>query len=1006
MAFLRYFPGQGVLLRVQDGTGKQIWEEQDPDIIQSESRSFTRLGQLSSWRSEYLLRTRLLRNVARGKPGTTVGGIGVTDKTSQAAKKGGAVLTYNSKLPWTISHLHAVFANGSKPPKVISGTKDLGIGTISDPTVGKVERWGLDDPFAFAQLDEVFPDLELYGLGEGPAAIHNVMDVSQPYGVLGGEGFPGGRVYYRAPNEIRGHYLGTDSSIIDMVPEIPKIPELSEAVCSIWIAKSSAVPSMTQSMVGMMSGSSLGVVTTYALGSENSGARYTSGEVTARWVLSPGVPIVALRVDDHYNQRRKALRRVWAVALNALGEVFYLRDTPVAPVKRKKFPSSDEVTRAAWMAGRSAYWELIENTRRTAREDEFDKNAVRGTYSPRSPSDAMNLSKDQIVAEAREIEKFLRHTPSHFRKACEGWDMRRKLEVDFASGDGNDTAEGVFVITCGHDKGEPAAVTRYTRHAVSESSAEEASGSPGYSPFSATEPTTASLFGGPVESPAPGPTHSSPPRSPPSTPQPEADGLGLNGSEEWTKCVFELKLKGMVEINVSAIDSSTCAVLAPFEDPLVDGPVTSAVNGDGTPVARQVSGEIPGRRARLLAIGTDTGAIYVWDMRAAERREAIKPLRTIQTESPEITALALSALCIIHGGSDSLVQAWDPLTSTVEPVRTLNAKSSGRPPRHIVNANPMLRLADYSAIRAIYLDPDATILRGVLSFGTFIRFWTYNSGTHGVGRKRRPRHSDIHGRLSSRRLTTTVSGYIAAEEAEHRREREHQAREQARLERRFGVGLADLTEEEALKYAEMISQEAFMLDEQRRFSTSDTGSAADVGETASSAGSFSSTDTVTPEPSISGGPSPSASALPVLPEETEDDYEEQIQRAIRLSLMEGVGDPGQSPPANSSGDYAEFSFTVKEKKKKGKGPSSPAKPIANSVVYPPKHQFSDASRASPKANIDEDLELALQLSMAEEESRQEALAAAAAAGVDVRSDDFPALEVKGKGKGKGKEVRY
>jgi hypothetical protein len=405
-----------------------------------------------------------------------------------------------------------------------------------------------------------------------------------------------------------------------------------------------------------------------------------------------------------------------------------------------------------------------------------------------------------------------------------------------------------------------------------------------------------------------------------------------------------------------------------------------------------------------LAIGTDTGAIYVWNMRAAERREAIKPLRTIQTESSEITALALSALYIIHGGSDSLVQAWDPLTSTVEPVRTLNAKSSGRPPRHIVNANPMLRLADYSAIRAIYLDPDATILRGVLSFGTFIRFWTYNSSTHGVGRKRRPRHSDIHGRLSSRRLTTTVSGYIAAEEAEHRREKEHQAREQARLERRFGVGLADLTEEEALTYAEMISQEAFMLDEQRRFSTSDTGSAADVGETASSAGSFSSTDTVTPEPSISGGPSSSAFALPVLPEETEDDYEEQIQRAIRLSLMEGVGDPGQSPPANSSGDYAEFSFTVKEKKKKGKGPSSPAKPFANSVVHPPKHQFSDSSRASPKANIDEDLELALQLSMAEEESRQEALAAAAAAGVDVRPDDFPALEVKGKGK--GKEVRY
>lgn len=1004
MAFLRYFPGQEVLLRAPDGVGHQVWEEEVADVIKSESRAFTRLSQLSSWRSEYLLRTRLLRNVARGKPGTTVSGVGANDKTSQAVKKGGAVLTYNSKLPWTISHLHAVFANGSKPPKVISGTKDLGIGTISDPTIGKVERWGLDDPFAFAQLDEVYPDLELYGLGEGPAAIHNVMDVSQPYGVLGGEGFPGGRVYYRAPNEIRGHYLGADNAIIDMAPDIPKIPELAEAVCSLWVAKSSAVPSMTQSMVGMMSGSSLGVVTAYSLGSESSGARYVSGEITARWVLSPGVPIIALKVDDQYNQRRKALRRVWAVALNALGEVFYLKDIPSAPAKRKKFPSSDEVTRAAWTAGRSAYWELIESTRRTAREDELDKNALRGTYSPRSPSDAMNLSHDQIVAEAREIEKFLRHTPSYFRKACEGWDMRRKLEVDFANGDGNNTGEAVFVITCGHDKGEPAAVTRYTRHAVLERSAEEVTEPQAYSRFPAAEPTTASLFGGPVESLTPGPTHTFPTASEPSTPQLEGDALEPSGFEEWTMSVFELKLKGIVEINVSAVDSSTCAVLAPFEDPLVEGPQTSAVNGDGTPVPRQVSGEIPGRRARLLAIGTDTGAIYVWNMRAAERREAIKPLRTIQTESPEITALALSALYIIHGGSDGLVQAWDPLTSTVEPVRTLNAKSSGRPPRHIVNANPMLRLADYSAIRAIYLDPDATILRGVLSFGTYIRFWTYNSSTHNVGRKRRPRHSDVHGRVSSRRLTTTVSGYIAAEEAEHRREKEHHAREQARLERRFGVGLADLTEEEALKYAEMISQEAFMLDEQRRFSASDTGSAADIGETGSSAGSFSSTGTITPEPSISGGPSPSASTLPVLPEETEDDFEEQIQRAIRLSLMEGVNDPDQSPPTNNSGDYAEFSFTVKEKNKKGKAAASPSKANASSNLLTPKQQLRGSKRTTPKANIDEDLELALQLSMVEEESCQEALAAAAAAGVHVQADEFPALEVKGKGK--GKEVRY
>lgn len=1006
MAFLRYFPGQDVLLRSHEKAAQQQWEEEDPDIIKSESRSFTRLIQLASWRSEYLLRTRLLRSVARGKPGASIGSAGPTSSRAPSGKKVGAVLTYNSKLPWTISNLHAVFSNGKKPPKVISGTADLGIGTISDPTIGKVDKWGLEDPFAFAQLDEVFPNLELYGLGDGPAAMHNVMDVSQPYGVLGGEGFPGGRVYYRAANELRGRYLGQDSAIIDMAPEIPKIPELSEAICSLWIAKSSAVPSMTQSMVGIMAGSSLGIVTTYALGYEASGSRYTNGEMTARWVLSPGVPIIALKVDDNYNQRRKALKRVWAVALNALGEVYYLRDTPTALVNRGK---ADDMTRTAWMAGRSAYWELIESTRRTAREDEFDKNAVRGAYSPRSPSTAMNLSKAQTVAEAREIEKFLRHTPSHFRKACEGWDMRRKLEVDFASGDDSGSAEGVFVVTCGYEDGEPAAVTRYTRHAVSEEAAEETKEDQGADPLPATGGLVSSLFGGLTESQASDPITANPTLAPqpPATPV-EADDSESNGSEEWTKSVFELKQNFNAEITASAVDSTTYAVMAPFEDPLLTGPLTPTANGNGTPTAKHRTGEIPGRRARLFAVGTDTGAIYAWNMRAHGGRTDIKPLRTIQTESPEISCLALSALYIIHGGSDSLVQAWDPLTSTIEPVRTLNAKSSGRVPRHIVNANPMLRLADYSAVRAIYLDPDPTILRGVLSFGTFIRFWTYNSTTHGFGRKRRPRNSDIHGRLASRRLGGTVSGYIAAEEAELRREQEHRAREQARLQRRFGVGLGDLTEEEAVKYAEMISQESFMLDEQRRFSTSNTGSAADVGETASSAGSTSSAYTVTPEPSISGGPSPSASTLPVLEEETEDDYEAQIQRAIRLSLMEGVNDAGHSPRGNSSGDY-EFNITVKEKKKKGKASGSPSTTNVNTVIHSPKAQFSNSSRAleaaSHAVDPDEDLELALQLSLAEEESRQEALAAAAAAGLGrMQEDEFPALAFKGKGKGKAAGV--
>lgn len=48
----------------------------------------------------------------------------------------------------------------------------------------------------------------------------------------------------------------------------------------------------------------------------------------------------------------------------------------------------------------------------------------------------MCLSKDQILAETREISDFATRKPKDFRKVCLGWDMRRRLEVDFAGDDG------------------------------------------------------------------------------------------------------------------------------------------------------------------------------------------------------------------------------------------------------------------------------------------------------------------------------------------------------------------------------------------------------------------------------------------------------------------------------------------------------------------------------------------------------------------------------------------
>nr|CDP30880.1 Putative F-box/WD repeat-containing protein POF10 [Podospora anserina S mat+] len=1028
-AFLRYFPGRDALAESKKSGQKEQEGESHHDVIRSEVRFFTRLTTSASWRSEYLLRTRLLRSVVRGKPGS--GGVGTSTKASQ--KKSGAVLTYNSKLPWMISTVHANFTGGRQGPKVIHGSRDLGIATASDPTTGRLDKVGLDDPFSFQQLDEVFPDLDFWGLDDGLAAVPNVLDVSQQYGLVGGEGFPGGRVYFKGAGDLRGKYLGQDDVIIDMEPEIPKIPELMEAVSAVWIAKTPNPMQVTNSMVGIMTGSTLGVVTAYTLGIDSTGPRFSKGDMTARWVLCPGVPVVDIKVDDNYSLKRKALGRVWAVALNALGEVFYLRDVPTPPLVKGKL---EQMVRHAWYSGRTAYWELIEATRRTARPDEFDRNVVRGSYSPRSPCNSMRLNKDQIIAESKEIEKFFRYKPEHWRKACLGWDMLRKLEVDFAGGDENRAGEGIYVVTMGHGRGEQASVLRLVR---AESRPLVTTPSGPTTPLA--QPFHSSIFGDQVVPNGPGKT---PVGSGLNTPRTE-ENAAKPDSEEWKLTEFTFKSNASTEITASSMDLSTFAVMAPFEDPLHSG--SQLADPPGTPTSGHASGEIPGRRARLLAIGTSTGSIVLWNARDAS--PVVKPVRVIQTDSPEISSLGVSALYVVHGGSDGLVQAWDPLASTLEPIRTLNARPSGRIPRHILQSNPALQHANFYKVGAIFLDPDPTALRGVLAFGTFLRYWTYSSTNQVTGRKRRPRHNDVHGRLAGRRDGAGVDSYIAAEAAEMRREQEHRSKELDRLRKRFGVGLAELTEEEALQYAQMISEESLLLDEQRRFSASDTasGSNADLGSLdGSSSGSSSSStaETITPEPSISNGgvataawASSSSVVLAPLPEETtEDDFEAQMQRAIRLSLLEnGGGSSGQvtdcySPVGQNQSEedlemYQEFQVVVKKpngrgKKDKGKGATNGGGGggSGSNAMVDKMYGYNGVSGVNSVVDLgggggdgemDDDLALALRLSMLEEEERLRRLGDEREEGVVNREweregegeeEEFPALEVKGKGKGR------
>lgn len=958
-----------------------MWDQSAFDTFRSETRFFSRLTALATWRSEYLFRTRLIRSLERGKPGTKSGHIGSPIRSSQSGKKLSAVLTYNSKLPWMVTNIHAVFSNGKKPPRALQGASDLGACTLSDPTTGKIEKWGFDDDATFAQLDEVFPNLVPYGLGEGPASCPNVMDVSQPYGYIAGEGFPGGRAFFRSANEMRGRYLNADAGVADTYPDIPKIPEMAEGISSVWMARSSAVPATTQGLIGMLTGSTVGVVTAYALGWDLNGHRYANGDITARWVLSPGVPIISLKVDENYGVKRKATERVWAVALNALGEVYYLTAVPHNTHGRT---TAGDAVRQAWLTGRSVYWHLIEATRRTARPDELDRNTIRGAYTPHSPADSMRLTKDQMAAEAREIEKYLLYKPSHFRKACEGWDMQRRIEIDFANDDSRGTGEGIFVIDCGLAEGRAPLVRRFTRTKATTS---------GKTTGASSEETTPlpSLFGTICtgESLTHLPLESQSPPSPPSTPIPER--LAPSAFQhDWHEQELDLKASGNATISASAIDNSSPAVLTLSEDPLyVSGEVAEQTTSHG----KSHGSEIPGRRARYLSVGTRSGAVLIWNARETPRAVEMQPVRVIQTESPEISCLGVTSLYLVHGGSDGLVQAWDPLGSTLDPIRTLNARSNGRVPRHMITMNPALAHGNYSAAGAIFLDPNPTVLRGIVSFGAFMRYWAYSSAGHPSGRKRRVRHSDIHGRMASRRQGEASSRYIAAEEAELQRENEQKAREQARLRNRFGVGaLGDLTEEEALTYAQMVSEEAYFVEEQRRASDS----AADASLDTASSWSEATTDTITPEPSVVD----SAQSV-VGPNAEEDDYEQQIQQAIRLSLMEGVNDMGQSPHGNSSGDY-EFSVKFKSKgdrkgsksSRSGPTPSSPS--AANTPVT-----VAEAGPSTQAVFQDEDLAFALSLSLQDQEQGQ---AFQSTGSANVPPEEFPPLDDDGKSRAKGKGV--
>ncbi|KAJ5083342.1 hypothetical protein N7456_012769 [Penicillium angulare] len=965
-AFSRFFPGAQAL---EDARSVDLRNSVDQA---SDRRYFARLTALASWRSEYILRTRLMRSLSRGKP-VEFPSKGHGPVHSATTRNGSAVSTYTSQLLFPVSRMHGSFNNPEKEPVFIHGASEQGIASTSNPAAVKVSSWGLSDHQMFRHFADMFPGDAPYGLGAGEmAGMSNSMDVSQPYGMIYGEGCPQGRSYFISSTEQRGRFLGISDLGSHPKSGIPASNMITHAICSVWIAKSSSILKTTGGLIAMMTGSSSGLLTAYALGPHPTyGKRYERGQVTARWVLCPGVPIIGIAIDDNYSPSRNSQHRVWAVVLNALGEIFYLTDLPIQPeVSASTNLNAEQYDELAWKTGRSARWELVELSRRTARPDPFNRELVDGSYSPRSSSDSLRLSEDQIAAETKEIEIFLSFKPKHFRKVCEGWNMQRDLQVDFAGDDGRGSGESIIVIARGTDESEKASIRRYIR-ATPKADAKSVSGT-------SYQEQPRSIFGGPIGS--------STPVSIPASPSSGQVHDPAKNVSEWKITNFIFGDRKPVEVTISALDNSMFATLTTGEDPLLAMSQSSFSSATSSPMLPHMeqprsSLEVPGQRARYLAVGTASGSIYIWDIRALAARNvdvvnSVSPLRIIQTDSPQVSCVALTSLYLVHGGNDGLVQAWDPLASSTRPIRTINSRFSSRARRRLVQAEATMHGVgnNYFAAGAISLDTDPTILRGMVSLGTHLRYWSYSSSgaDQYKSNKRRLRHT-LRGNNAAgggQRFNTSGRGaihdFIADEQVEIERQKIEDDQKHAHLSTRFGVDLLgpDIDEEQLLAYAQLLSEEAYSGDAQK-------------GEqdqpTIASSVSTSLSDHAGPSPSGIDGMSSSSSPYQEPTDYT--DVDDDLAEAIRLSLL------SDRPDTRAPIDQTP-SIPIKYAKGVKRHSTSPGIPDGES---------------SRQKEMD-DLEFAIQLSLAEDQSRE-----------IQEWEEFPVLppgssQESGKGKGKARAI--
>lgn len=904
MAFGRYFPCEASLNGLRD---KRTPDDVDSTTSGTERRFFARLADLASWRSEYFLRTSLLRSLGRGKPALSGDNWRPGILRNSHAGQGAAVVTYSSNLAYPVSNIDGSFdAVPSKwLPNFMHGASEDGAVTTSDPRSASVtdRRGTFVDNAAFRHFEDTpFAEEAMWGLGTGElAGLPNSLDLSHCYGRIYGEGLPGGRVFFSPIPSRRGMFLADDVPP-DHGQGIPDAKSSRRSVCCTWIAKSDKVLKATKGLFGLVAGYSNGMLAAFAIESSSLHEhRFDHGEPTAKWVLSPGVPIIAIQIDEQLSSHRLAQGRVWAVALNALGELYYLTEIPLCNKSSGKLQDK-ELNRQAWKTGRSVHWTLIESTRRIPRPDPFNESRIDASYFPRLSPDTMGLTHSEMKAETHKVDLFLSCKPKYFQKICEGWDMRRTILVDFAADDGSGMGGSIFLLTRGFADGPAASVCRFTRRKaeVAPSSNQEqglyAAGTQSLSnaPDSPEEIESCSrrtqmvYSGGKLS-------------------RKNAVRSRMPFKVDWLRTEYSFGGQKVVEISAHASDCSNLAMITMAEDPLLGMPASSNISSraqsplETAPRLTDVR-EIPGQRARFMAVGTGTGAVLVWNMReafptSAHTATTVHPFRTIVTESPRISCLALTSLYLVHGGNDGLVQAWDPLLSSPYPIRTLNSRFSSRARRQLVQAATSVdgTRNNYYAAGAIILDPDPTVLRGMVSLGTQLRYWSYSSSTidQHKGNKRKSRRSERGSNVANNEQRFTHSsrgvlkGYIANEQEELRRDQVMQRKEVSRMNGRFGTNLLGpgASEEEMLAYATMLSEESYASDEIKRH-----GSSEDARSTSSTT-----TDT-THGGGVSIYPGQPNMSMHARSNKLDDsDFDPEIAQAIRLSLMEATSEPDQKP---------------------------------------------------------------------------------------------------------------